>query len=211
MPADEVQSIVGASLCEAAQRFNPELGVCFKTFFFYYLRGMLLKEISRLVHEKRLAESVADESDTNIYPSEGFYSSGWPFNVVELNNPEALLSKRQAFNLYLKACCALDSLEREVIVRHVVLEEPLRDVAQKLGYNRCHISRVKSGALEKLAKVLGAPVKSSRANPSSNEKKAAEAEVPAVRSYTGARGRTKAKSLEKKEDIFKRLIKQTGT
>ena len=48
------------------------------------------------------------------------------------------------------ACEKLDLLEREVIYRIYVKEHQLMDIANSLGYSRCHISRVKKKALETL-------------------------------------------------------------
>ena len=66
MPQDDVVSIVGAALCEAANRFDPGREVAFKTFFFYHLRGMLLKEVSRMVKQKSLMSISDHHSEEGI-------------------------------------------------------------------------------------------------------------------------------------------------
>ena len=43
---DDVVSVVGIALCEAASRFDPSFNTSFKTFLYYHLRGILLKEVS---------------------------------------------------------------------------------------------------------------------------------------------------------------------
>ena len=68
--------------------------------------------------------------------------------------PDALLLKKEVAQLSSRAFEKLDSLERSVIERILLNEEQLIDVAQDLGYSRCHISRVKRKALELLHKDL---------------------------------------------------------
>src|SRR5690349_7137351 len=47
MPAEEIDSIVDLSLCEAARRYSSERGASFMTFFFYHLRGHLVRSVAR--------------------------------------------------------------------------------------------------------------------------------------------------------------------
>ncbi|OVE79762.1 hypothetical protein BVY02_02340, partial [bacterium J17] len=46
MPAEEIDSIVDLTLCEAAKRFDPDKGASFMTFFFYHLRGHLVRAVA---------------------------------------------------------------------------------------------------------------------------------------------------------------------
>jgi AraC-like DNA-binding protein len=68
----------------------------------------------------------------------------------EFVSPDESLLKRQVAHISEAACLRLDPLEREVIMRIFLNEEQLMDIAQSLGYSRCHISRVKKKALETL-------------------------------------------------------------
>ena len=153
MPQDEVVSIVGAALCEAANRFDPGREVAFKTFFFYHLRGMLLKEISRMVKQKSLMRISNHHSEEGI-ALEAQTSAGLDYPLMEKRTPEKLIQKKQLSNFCLDACEKLDDLEKEVLMRYFVNDQPLVDIAKNLSYCRCHISRVKSKALKKLSTYL---------------------------------------------------------
>jgi RNA polymerase sigma factor (sigma-70 family) len=152
---DEVQSVAGAALCEAATRFNPTLGVSFKTFFFYHLRGMLLKDISSRVEERGVLQSF-DESLENSYDK---WDSNQRIGVVTSIassdlNPEEELARIEVNQLTRKVCNDLDELERTILFRSFVNEQSVVEIAKELGYCRCHISRVKNRLLETLAKRL---------------------------------------------------------
>ncbi len=185
MKQDEVLSIVGAALCEAANRFDETRGVAFKTFFFYHLRGMLLKEISRMIHEQRVLQffphSMLVEGNTG---DQSLYS-GPPIVPVEQNNPERLIEKKQIAKITWDACAQLDELEQEVIIRHFVHDQSLIDIAEELQYCRCHISRVKSRGLAKLQRSLKKALNRSDAPVEVSP----ELLETARRSYTGGRGR----------------------
>ena len=215
---DEVISVVGAALCEAANRFDPDRGVDFKTFFFYHLRGMLLKEISRVIQEQKILHFVPHTVVTGA-PATGdqaIYSS-WAFPVVDTNNPEKILEKRQVANRCWEACSELDPLEQEVLVRFFGYDEPLVRIAKELDYCRCHISRVKSRALAKLGKLL--TTFSTASDGSINE-----VEVTPIRTrtrgkraarqqYTGGRGRRRTGAevkVAKKSEALLRFLEQSA-
>jgi RNA polymerase sigma factor (sigma-70 family) len=152
---DEVLSITGAALCEAANRFKSELGVNFKTFLFYYLRGMLLKEITKRVRDQRMRTpfipSLAAANDDargvaleNLLPMQLELSD-------EYHTPEALLEKKQRAVLCREATAGLDELEQQILERYFADNQSVVEIAKSLGYCRCHISRVKSKALETLS------------------------------------------------------------
>jgi len=205
MRQDEVVSIVGAALCEAANRFDETRGVAFKTFFFYHLRGMLLKEISRMIHEQRVLQfyphTVLNEGtsvDQSIY-------AGPTVIPVEHNNPEKLIEKKEIASLTWGACGRLDELEQEVIVRHFVNDQPLIDIAHELNYCRCHISRVKSRGLAKLQRYLKTSMKAEE-----GVEREALSELPPAsdnspRSYTGGRGRRRMQASLKKALPLKKI------
>jgi len=64
--------------------------------------------------------------------------------------PDEVLLKKELVELSSDARLELDPLEQEVIHRIYIKEQQLMDIAQSLGYSRCHISRVKRKALETL-------------------------------------------------------------
>jgi RNA polymerase sigma factor (sigma-70 family) len=151
LPQDEVLSIVGAALCEAGTRFDPSRGVDFKTFFYYHLRGMLLKEISRIIQEQKLLQFVPHTAINGTTTPDAPVYHSWSFSVVDTNNPEKILEKQEVSKRCWEACAQLDPLEQEVIKRFFVEDQPLVQIAKELSYCRCHISRVKSRALKKLS------------------------------------------------------------
>lgn len=149
MPEDEVISIVGAALCDAAYRFDPSRGVGFQTFFFYHLRGLFIKEITRIVQEQNTTVFVPNHV-LGGEAEEGFSNPKWFFRLIDSNHPERILQEREKNIAVWNACSELDALEQEVLVRVFVKDEQLVSVADELNYCRCHISRVKSRALKKL-------------------------------------------------------------
>ncbi|NMC64183.1 MAG: sigma-70 family RNA polymerase sigma factor [SAR324 cluster bacterium] len=155
---EEVDSIVDLSLCEAAQRYNPNMGAGFMTFLFYHLRGNLIRTIT-------IAASANMIPVSEVNPMlEGGSEKNHRRNVVLTNAievadaltgnetlaPDIALEKKELVNLSQQACSSLDYLEREVIERIYMNGEQLLDVAYNLGYSRCHISRIKRKALEAL-------------------------------------------------------------
>ena len=191
LPQDEVVSIVGAALCEAANRFDPDKGVAFRTFFFYHIRGMLLKEISRVIQDQKTffvtPASIGGDSDgTDL-----FVLAHWGSPRMDQNNPERIIERRQRASACWEACSQLDSLEQEVLVRSFVQDEPLVQIAKDLGYCRCHISRVKSRALSKLKDMLRGL--RSESGDYSNER---ELKIPSAKAQT----RTKRSRVEKSKD-----------
>ncbi|HQH26008.1 MAG TPA: sigma-70 family RNA polymerase sigma factor [Oligoflexia bacterium] len=205
MHQDEVMSVVGMALCEAANRFDAEKGVAFKTFFFYHLRGLLLKEIARAIHEQRVLQYVPHTVVSECANTEHVVFAKDIFSLIENNNPERLMQKRQLSRTCWEACMQLDPLEREVLVRFFVYDEPLIQIADELRYCRCHISRVKSRALLRLEKILkrsdidqalGFELKALK---EAFERSAVKSSKQTRRkSYTGGRGRRKQRQAEQK-------------
>ena len=215
MNPDEVISVVGAALCEAANRFDPDKGVAFKTFFFYHLRGMLLKEIARVIQEQRVLQFVPHSSVTDAPNTEQMVYTNWSFHLVETNNPERVIEKRQIAGVCWEACSTLDELEQEVLVRYFVYDEPLVDIARELKYCRCHISRVKSRALAKVAKVLKAKLKNPEQDPAEPEQEQELDEHTLRRllaaqrkGYTGGRGRRKTRDGHRKSGTVQKVANQ---
>ncbi|MFM1846720.1 MAG: hypothetical protein RL417_194 [Pseudomonadota bacterium] len=154
----EVDSIVDLSLCEAVRRYNPTKGASFMTFLFYHMRGNLIRAVTAAATantlpsgdgEGRNAESTAS-SNAVIARGINAMEVAEALSSQEFVSPDESLLKRQVAHISEAACLRLDPLEREVIMRIFLNEEQLMDIAQSLGYSRCHISRVKKKALETL-------------------------------------------------------------
>lgn len=151
LEADQLLSVVGMALAEAGNRFDDTLGASFSTYFHYYLRGSLIRELTRGIEdEANLVEY--EESAVAEIPDPGEMSLS---GRVDESNPEELFERRELHRRCDDACEKLDELEKEVLVRHFVCEESISRIAEELGYSRCHISRVKTGALSQLEEPLG--------------------------------------------------------
>ena len=152
---DEVSSVVGIALCEAASRYDSKKGATFITFFFYHLRGMLIKEVTRRLDDLRRQRTFIDGERTDTDEREDtYYSTSWQHLVVNNVTPEDLVTKNEIQQLVLGSEAELSNLEQEVINRHFVLDQSLTNIAGELGYCRCHISRVKKQALARLKSAL---------------------------------------------------------
>lgn len=141
MRREDVLSIVGHSLCEAAKRFDVDRGSSFTTFLYYHLRGLLIKDIAKAQRAQKLRRAMIikrtkrGSSVTPVY-----------YPCAETNTPEQLLQDRQLARLCWSACVKLKPLEREVILKHYVHDQPIVEIARELGYCRSYISRVKTRA-----------------------------------------------------------------
>lgn len=212
MNPDEVVSVVGAALCEAAVRFDPSKGVAFKTFFFYHLRGMLLKEISRMIQEQKVLKLMPGSTNTETLPTETA-TFGWNMSTIENNNPERIIEKRQVASACWEACAQLDPLEQEVLIRYFVYDEPLVHIAEELEYCRCHISRVKSRALGRMGEILSKAVHEEKERTGISGT-VADIELPnpstledrRKKSYTGGRGRRKQRGAPKKSKALEKIL-----
>lgn len=202
MPHDEIRSITGAALCEAAYRFNPAMKTSFKTFLFYHLRGLLIKEITSIVHHQKALhvtpelalDSLGDQGSGEIAFLEGM--------LVDKQSPETALQKRELSRILAMACVHLDELEKEVVKRSFVDDEALVDIARELNYCRCHISRVKSRAIAILKEVFDTVLEREQSGdddicdviPIHSEQRFNDVRI---KSYTGGRGRCSTKKSKK--------------
>ncbi|MCO6431930.1 MAG: sigma-70 family RNA polymerase sigma factor [Deltaproteobacteria bacterium] len=166
----EVDSIVDLSLCEAVRRFNPAMGASFMTFLFYHLRGNLIRAISAAATQHIVPlQEIEPQHSASEEASDGQRSKS-NANAIEIAEalcgndypmPDELLLKRELIDLSQQACGRLDELAKEVIFRIYIQGQQLIDIANSLGYSRCHISRVKKKALETLyndlTDVMGVP------------------------------------------------------
>jgi len=152
----EVDSLVDLSLCEAADRFNPDRGASFMTFLFYHLRGNLIRAISTAVSS---AAVPFLEVDSLLALDEGMDGSRGGVNAIEIAHaltsqeslsPEEMMFRKEMSHLSQKSFQRLDVLEKDILTRLFGTEQQMIDIAHELGYSRCHISRVKRKALESL-------------------------------------------------------------
>ena len=164
MPAEEIDSIVDLSLCEAARRYSSERGASFMTFFFYHLRGHLVRAVARaaqatntfLAFNKPQGIDAADWSNLGSDMTWSFVPDQVVTGQRDADTPENVMIRQEKIKQCQTACSQLDTLEREIIDRSFSSEQPLVDIARSLGYSRCHISRVKKSALDRLKKILNA-------------------------------------------------------
>lgn len=162
MPPEEVDSIVDLALCEAARRYSSEHGASFMTFFFYHLRGHLVRSVARAAQGSNVFLAFARSAGIeNPEWSEQTVEAAWaymPEYIVhtqrEHDTPEHAMIRQEKIEQCQTACAQLDTLEREIIDRSFASEQPLVDIAKSLGYSRCHISRVKKSALDRLKTIL---------------------------------------------------------
>ena len=179
LPQDDVQSIAGISLCEAASRFDPSYETSFRTFYFYYLRGRLIKEISQIVQDKNVWSNQGLPGETDGDVTVSVFSQNVESPLVERATPESLYESREIAKYCSDAIENLDDLEKEVIRRYFGEDTPITQVAKDLGYCRCHLSRVKNNAIKKLNKVMEGIKEQSKPAKALNIK------------YSGGRGRRK--------------------
>lgn len=162
MSLEEVDSVVDLTLCEAANRFDSSKGAAFMTFFFYHLRGQMVRAVENSVQQSSLMVNFCQTSDLDV--TEWAQQTGAMDSMVipesvcpeknENPTPEHLFIRRESIEKCHDACLKLDSLEQEVLVRSYNNGEALVDIAKALGYSRCHISRVKKKAIERLRGLL---------------------------------------------------------
>jgi len=188
---DDVRSIVGIALCEAAHRFRTTFQTSFRTFLFYHLRGLLLREVGDQIKQRNLHRPMPTflgDDDQEALSLE-FQS----LTFVEYRTPEKLIQRKQIIDLCRDACDKLDELERVVLTRHFIEEHSLNDIARDMGYCRCHISRVKNRALSKMNRILE-PLE--QTSDTKEIKVAKKLTLREPRQYTGGRGRRRRELLE---------------
>lgn len=162
MPADEIDSVVDLTLCEAAIRFDETKGASFMTFFFYHLRGHLVRTVTEAAQSTNIFLAFAEKSgiDAREWNAESeqallaYMPDHLNYHGIDSENPESLYLRKEKMKVTRDSCASLDALELEVLERSYAKEESLVSVAKTLGYSRCHISRVKKRALEKVKDAL---------------------------------------------------------
>jgi RNA polymerase sigma factor (sigma-70 family) len=188
---DEVVSIVGISLCEAAKNYDGREGTQFQTFLYYHLRGRLLKEISEIVAVKKFQSDFVQKDNEYSFVEEKEHSIWNELHGDDTKNPEKIAVDKEEQENFEKAFLSLDSLEKEVITRHCFKGESLMNLSDELNYCRCHLSRVKKRAINKLKKEVKDTPEYSFSDKSNS------AGIRNALSYKGGRGRRKERTPSK--------------
>lgn len=153
IPLDEIHSIVGLSLTEAANNFDSTRGVSFRTFSFYYLKGCLVKEIALAAQISKLHQNIELITSGENFSSEPNYHYD-RLELVSQETPEKLVGDKEVLKICFQQLGKLDELEREILIRNVINEESINSIAKEYKYCRSHLSRVKQAALKKMEKLL---------------------------------------------------------
>ena len=194
MPTDEIDSIVDLALCEAARRYSEERGATFMTFFFYHLRGHLVRSVARAAQANNIFMAFAqnigiDPGDWHHVNNEVIWTYApdtMIFGQRDAETPEHNVLRKEKLKQCREAITKLDELEQEIIYRSFQSEQPLVNIARSLGYSRCHVSRVKKAALERLKVILEETADGVRPYDGGRELNAGSMKSPVL-----GRGRTK--------------------
>ncbi len=162
MPLEEVDSIVDLTLCEAAGRYDKTKGASFMTFFYYHLRGQMVRAVEGAAQQSSMMVNFSQTSDLDVTE---WAQQDYALNSMVISEsicpegsgastPEHAAIRKQSIEKCVRACDQLDDLEKEIISRSYSKDEALVDIAKSLGYSRCHISRVKKRAMVRLREIL---------------------------------------------------------
>lgn len=162
MPAEETDSIVDLTLCEAAARYSDDKGASFMTFFFYHLRGNLVRAVTAAAKANQFVVAFAKNAGMDVSEwsrvNDGYAWALLPeysiFHQADSEAPDNKLLRQESILGCRDAVSQLDELEQEILRRSYADEQPLVDIARALGYSRCHVSRVKKRALARLGAIL---------------------------------------------------------
>lgn len=171
------------ALLEAARRFDPALGVSFRTFASRRVEGAMLDgfrkitAVPRRIHEKLSAgggqgprasgddrdparllakhlAGIATAQATGVLMQPGLDTQGELLAVSTKTAADEALGRRQMHEVIELGIATLPSAEAELIRRHYLEGERLDHIARELGVNPSKMSRMHSSALEGLAKLL---------------------------------------------------------
>jgi hypothetical protein len=135
------------------------------TFLFYHLKGNLVRAISTAAHASAIPALNIEDLGHEL-GGESQHFLGHQFRALNASEvadalvsedvpmPDEVLWRKQLQDKSAVACDKLDVLEREIIKRIFLQEHQIMDIADSLGYSRCHISRVKKKALRALQSEL---------------------------------------------------------
>lgn len=72
LPKEEVQSLANVALCEAAARFDPDRGVKFVTYLFYFIKGQLGVAVTASVNDQKGTQFTYIPGEAVATPEEEF-------------------------------------------------------------------------------------------------------------------------------------------
>lgn len=153
MNRDDVASDASLALCAAARTFDPRRGVAFSTLLFHHVRGVLLKNVTKVMNHQRTMRTVWEASKSTANAEQSAVLQ----HGADTSSPEDLHVRRERRVLYSSALQMLAPAERMVIEKWIFEDKSLVDVAEELGYSRGHVSRLKAVALSKLADLIPQP------------------------------------------------------
>lgn len=148
LPQDELYSEAYYGLCEAASKFDPTLGVSFRTYAYEYIRKYVLLYIKKMIHYASTYTSIDSYYDEEDETHECRLQIADPFNMEKhactrsnrkqlLRTLSAILTAREYDVL-----CSLYNLNG--------VEEDERTIALRLGVSRQAINLSKQSALKKI-------------------------------------------------------------
>jgi len=159
---DELYSLVDMALCQAANGFSPVHGAKFSTYSYFYIKGVLVRAIRKRKNSSMLIvanvwdiDSEEEEMDERYGKEHGELSADNAFGgqLYKLR-PDQLLFRKQLRGLGEAAYQGLEGLERAVIEKVYYQGCSMTEAAKQLGYSRCHLSRVRTRAIERLRQTL---------------------------------------------------------
>jgi RNA polymerase sigma factor for flagellar operon FliA len=184
LPRDDVHAYAQQGLVEAANRYNPDCGVDFRTFSRNRIRGAVLdgarkhrvEGYSRKLHLK--FQALEDEQQVpEGYRVQIFFDSFRAFRNAneagktefadhsvtdshhepvdaEADAPDALLDRQRLRKTLLDAINALPPRERTLTLRHYYSDEKLRDISAEDGVGYDVLRRVHASSLRHLRSAL---------------------------------------------------------
>jgi RNA polymerase sigma factor FliA len=187
LPRDDVQAYAQQGLVEAANRYNRDCGVDFRTYSWNRIRGAVLDGVrkhrvegySRKLHLKFQAledeQGVPEGYRVQIFfdcfrayhnrPSgrqEAFDDAYQQPVDPEADAPDALLDRQRLRKTLLDAINALPPRERALTIRHYYSDEKLRDISAEDGVGYDVLRRVHASSLRHLRSALSSTSPSAR-------------------------------------------------
>jgi len=151
----ELDSIVGLSLCEAASHFKPKLGVRFTSFLYYYLKGNLIRSI---VEKKRSnGNNIQEHNDCSSYVkhTSTVHAELCLGNLAANSEvPYFSLFRQQIVTKLSSAISHLNQSEQKVIKGIYIDGTRATVLADQLQVSRSYVSEIKARALRKLREEL---------------------------------------------------------
>ena len=150
IPHDEVRSLVGLGLSEAAVHFDKSFGVPFDVYAFHYIRGEVIKCI-----KERQQKSTLEEGFDDISESIEDADRQLPIFNREAFCPEQRYQRERNLREVVKVVKKLDPISADLLIRVDLFGEKLAHVARDLSYSRGHASELRRRARKTVRAELG--------------------------------------------------------